>query len=91
MSLIMESTEKIIDQTKVKKGDCIIAQHQTWLEPIKGVITSVNEEKIVVLYLSECNNGTSYYVIYANEIDEGKWSLRWSTDLVTINDERVAV
>ena len=89
MPLITDSTEKIFDTTSVHKGDLIRAQYSGWDEPRNGIITAVSEEKLTVLFLPGLGNVTNYFVILATEVQAGKWVVRWTTDLVTINAEGV--
>ncbi len=86
MPLIIDSTEKVFDANSVHKGDLIRAQYQTWPEARNGLITAVSENKLTVLFLPGLGNVTNYFTILANEVYEGKWTVRWTSDLVVINE-----
>jgi len=86
MPLIIDSTEKVFDASSVHKGDLIRAQYHTWTEARNGLITAVSEDKLTVLFLPGLGNVTNYFTILANEVVEGKWTVRWTTDLVVINE-----
>ena len=87
MPLITDSTEKVFDISSVHKGDLIRAQYSAWDEPRNGIITAVSEEKLTVLFLPGIGNVTNYYTILATEVQANKWTIKWSTDLQTINTE----
>lgn len=91
MPLITDSTEKVFDISSVHKGDLIRAQYSGWDEPRNGIITAVSEDKLTVLFLPGIGNVTNYYTILATEVQASKWTVKWSTDLQTINTEGVAV
>jgi len=90
MPLITDSTEKVFDITSVHKGDLIRAKYSTWDEPRNGIVTAVSEDKLTVLFLPGLGNVTNYFVILAAEVEAGKWTVRWTTDLETINAEGAA-
>ncbi len=87
MPLITDSTEKVFDTTSVHKGDLIRAKYSGWDKPRNGIITAVSEEKLTALFLPGLGNVTNYYTILATEVQAGKWAVRWTTDLETINTE----
>ena len=87
MPLITDSTEKVFNISSVHKGDLIRAQYSGWDEPRNGIITAVSEEKLTVLFLPGIGNVTNYFVILAAEVEAGKWTVKWTTDLETINAE----
>lgn len=89
MPLITDSTGKVFDITSVHKGDLIRAKYAGWDEPRNGIITAVSEETLTVLFLPWIGNVTNYFTILATEVQAGKWVVRWTTDLVTINAEGV--
>ena len=87
MPLNKESSIKAFDTEAVHKGDLVRAQYHTWPEPRNGVIASVTEEELDVLYLPGLRNVSNYFPIKAAEVADGKWSILWSSDLKEINEE----
>lgn len=90
MSLLKESAIKAFDTTAVHVGDLVRAQYHTWPEPRNGVIASVNEQELAVLYLPGLRNVSNYFPIAAAEVADGKWTVIWSSDLKTIQEEGAA-
>ena len=90
MPLITDSTEKVFDTTSVHKGDLIRAKYSGWDEPRNGIVTAVSEDKLTVLFLPGLGNVTNYFAILAAEIEAGKWAVKWSADLETIDVEGAA-
>ncbi len=91
MPLIIDNIEKAFDASSIHKGDLIRAQYHTWTEAINGLVTAVSEDKLTVLFLPGLGNVTNYFTILASEVSAGKWAVKWSADLVTINAEGVMV
>lgn len=87
MPLIIDGAGKVFDTTKIHKGDLIRAKYAGWEGPRNGIITTVSEKTLTVLFLPGIGNVTSYYKIVASEVQAGKWIIRWTTDLKTINNE----
>jgi hypothetical protein len=85
MPLITDTISKVFDKASVHKGDLIRAKHETWDEPRNGIITAVSDDKLTVLFLPGLGNVTNYYTILASEVEAGKWTVRWTTDMETIN------
>lgn len=87
MSLIVDSSVKAFDTKAIHRGDLIRAQYHTWTEPRNGVVAQVSAERVVVLYLPGLGNVSNYYPIAAEEVAAGLWTVSWSSDLVTIQEE----
>jgi len=87
MPLLLESSIKAFDQTAVHKGDLVRAQYHTWPEPRNGLLTSISKERLVVLFLPGLGNVSNYFPIAAAEVAAGLWTIRWSSDLETTNQE----
>lgn len=90
MPLITDTINKVFDKASVHKGDLIRAKHETWDDPRNGIITAVSDDKLTVLFLPGLGNVTNYYTILASEVEAGKWTVRWTTDMETINTEGTA-
>lgn len=87
MPLIKEGNIKVFDTEAVHKGDLVRAQYHTWPEPRNGLLASVSEERLTVLFLPGLGNVSNYFPIAAAEVAAGLWKVRWSSDLETIDAE----
>lgn len=90
MPLITDTINKVFDKASVHKGDLIRAKHVTWDEPRNGIVTTVSDNKLTVLFLPGLGNATNYFTILASEVETGKWTVRWTTDMEIINTEGTA-
>lgn len=90
MPLITDTINKVFDKASVHKGDLIRAKHVTWDEPRNGLVTTVSDNKLTVLFLPGLGNVTNYFTILASEVETGKWTVRWTTDMEIINTEGTA-
>jgi|CZCB01.1.fsa_nt_gi hypothetical protein len=90
MPLITDTINKVFDKASVHKGDLIRAKHVTWDEPRNGIVTAVSDNKLTVLFLPGLGNVTNYFTILASEVETGKWTVRWTTDMEIINTEGTA-
>lgn len=84
MPLMIDTTNKVFDKTSVQKGDMIRAKHETWDEPRNGIITTVSDNKLTVIFLPGLGNVTNYFTILASEVSAGKWTVKWTTDMEII-------
>ena len=87
MALLTTSSVTAIDTTAIAKGDLIRAKYTAWDSAINGVVASVTDKLIRVLYIGTGGNVTNYFVITADELEDGLWEVSWSADLTTINEE----
>lgn len=85
MPLITDTINKVFDKASVHKGDLIRAKHVTWDEPRNGIVTTVSDNKLTVLFLPGLGNVTNYFTILASEVAAGRWTVKWTTDMGTIN------
>ena len=90
MPLITDTINKVFDKASVHKGDLIRAKHVTWDEPRDGIVTTVSDNKLTVLFLPGLGNVTNYFTILTSEVETGKWTVRWTTDMEIINTEGTA-
>ena len=88
MALIIENAAPVFDLESVAKGDLIRARHKTWDKDDyrNGVIISATAERLVVLYYTGYGNVSNHYVIIADEVADGDWEVKWTTDMETINE-----
>lgn len=89
MSLIIIVPETVFNPEDIKKGDLIRAKHYSWAEWKSGAVTTVQPDKVTVLFLPGTGNVTSYFQIPVSEVEDGDWGIRWTTDLVEIKTEGV--
>ena len=87
MGLIATETGTIFDTKAITKRDLIRAQYHTWTEPRNGLVVSVSEDVIQVIYLPGIHSATCYFPIKAAEVAEGKWRIQWTTTTATVNSE----
>ncbi len=90
MPLIKDTINIVFDKASVHKGDLIRAKHETWEEPRNGIVTTVSDNKLTVLFLPGLGNVTNYFTILASEVAAGKWTVKWTTDMETIKTEGTA-
>lgn len=87
MPLIKEGSIRAFDTEAIHKGDLVRAQYHTWPKPRNGLLASVNEERLTVLFLPGLGNVSNYFPIAAAEVAAGLWKVRWSSDLETVDAE----
>lgn len=86
MALITKKQVDVFDTSLVSKGDLIHVERTNWTEAKNGVVIHVSEQKIVFLYYPGIANVTNRQVLYASEVNDGTYKIRWSSDLVTVNE-----
>ena len=87
MSLIKEGSIRAFDTEAIHKGDLVRAQYHTWPEPRNGLLASITEERLTLLFLPGLGNVYNNFPIAAAEVAAGLWKVRWSSDLETIDAE----
>ena len=85
MSLIIDPEGKVFDTSAIKKGWLVYAKNSGWDEGRCGIATEVTEDKLIVQFHPGVGNIINHFVVTPEEVEEGKWTLRWSEDLVTIS------
>lgn len=86
MALVNTVERKAFDTTLVSKGDLIYVEYEKWNEPKKGFVVFVSEDKIVMLYPPGIANVTNRYELVPADVAEGGYTVRWTSDMVTINE-----
>lgn len=84
MDLLVERNRYVFN-TEIKKGTLIWAKHDGWESGIGGFVSAVSEDELVVMFHPDISNVVNHYIIPAEEAADGKWQIRWSEDLVTVN------
>ncbi len=85
MGLLKESTSTLFDTDAIQKGALIYAKHECWDEAKTGIVSAVKPDGIRVLYHPNIANVTAFFNIFADDVVNGSWEIRWSADLETIN------
>lgn len=88
MSILHNFPQVAFDKSLIKKNDFIRAQYSKWDEPQNGIVASVSDNEIRVLYIPRVGNVTNYFNILSDEVDKGLWSLSLSSDLKEIIEEK---
>ena len=86
MDLIVNKDGKAFNLELLKKGTLIWAKYKDWEDGIGGFVSAVTEDSLVVMYHPDISNVVNHYIIPAWEVADGKWNIRWSDDLVTVNE-----
>ena len=84
MALIIQSSRPVFDTTQIEKGYLLYAKHRSWPEGHGGIVTGVNEDRLVVQYHPGIGNVTNHFFIPAQEVSDGEWEIRWSKDLTEV-------
>lgn len=84
IKLIEKQLKSVFDTSVLKTGYMVYAKHDSWDEGKAGFLTSVTEQKLIVQYHPRIGNVTNHFFISVDEVIEGKWEIRWSSDLVDV-------
>lgn len=84
--LLTEETKKVINLAEIGRGSLISAKNKTWDKAQSGIVTEVTADTITVLFLPETQNIQNHFVIPAEAIEKGMWTIRYSSDgMETVN------
>lgn len=78
--LLIDETKKIINLAEIGRGTLISAKNKTWDKAQSGIVTEVDATSITVLFLPDTQNIQNHFVIQAEAIDKGMWTIRYSSD-----------
>lgn len=81
MALLKESQNTVFDTSEIAVGDLFYGEHVNWPDARSGIVAMVTEKEITVLFHPNISNVYNRFVIPVNEVVEGSWTIRWSTDL----------
>jgi hypothetical protein len=84
MPLIKEKEAPVFDREQVHKGDLIRAKHKTWDEYLNGVVVSVSDDRIIVLYYTGYGNVSNHFSMDSGEVQRGEWQAVWTSDMETM-------
>lgn len=84
--LLIDETKKIINLAEIGRGTLISAKNKTWDKAQSGIVTEVDAASITVLFLPDTQNIQNHFVIQAEAIEKGMWTIRYSSDgMETVN------
>lgn len=84
--LLTEETKKVINLAEIGRGSLISVKNKTWDKAQSGIVTEVTADTITVLFLPETQNIQNHFVIPAEAIEKGMWTIRYSSDgMETVN------
>lgn len=89
MALVKEQEYPAFDETAIAKRDLVRARYHTWDEPRNGIVVTVTPTLLQVLFLPAVHQAACYYDIKAQEIKDGKWSVKYTRDLEIIYEEEM--
>ena len=78
--LLIDETKKVINLAEIGRGTLISAKNKTWDKAQSGIVTEVDTASITVLFLPDTQNIQNHFVIQAEAIDKGMWTIRYSSD-----------
>lgn len=84
MALIVDATTPVIDTTQIETGDVVYAKHRSWPEGRTGLVTGIRNDKLVIQFHPAIGNVMNHFFIPAQEVADGEWEVRWSSDLTEI-------
>lgn len=84
MSLLITESRTVIDTGAIRRGDMIRAKYRAWKSAVNGVVANVDNDAIRVLYIGTGSCVTNYFTVTAAELDDGDWTISWSTDFTEI-------
>ncbi len=82
--LIIRNPTNVFDTEEIQRGTLIYAKHKSWSKGEQGFVVSVTGNQVVVQYPPQIGNVTNHFFIYADEVANGDWEIRYSNDMQTI-------
>lgn len=83
MELIIISGAPAFNTEAIAKGDLIRAKYSGWNEARNGQVAQVTPEEIRVIWQPGIRNVTNFFSIYAQEVSDGLWIVKWTRDMET--------
>lgn len=68
------------DSTSLPRGTPIYAKHSSWKKGTIGMVSRVTDKNITVIFLPEITNTQNHFFIPLEEVLDGQWDIRYSTD-----------
>lgn len=85
MELIITPGAPVINTEAIAKGDLIRAKYAAWAEERNGQVAAVTRDEIRIIWQPNIRNVTNFFSIYAAELNDGLWTVKWSPDMETFN------
>ena len=82
--LIIRNPTNVFDTKEIQRGTLIYAKHKSWSDGERGFVVSFVENKVTVQYPPQIGNVTNHFFIYADEVANGDWEIRYSNDMQII-------
>lgn len=82
--LIIRDPTNAFDAEEIQRGTLIYAKHKSWSKGEQGFVVSAVKDKVTVQYPPKIGNVTNHFFIYADEVANGDWEIRYSNDMQTI-------
>ena len=82
--LIIRNPTNVFDTEEIQRGTLIYAKHKSWSKGEQGFVVSVTGIKATEQYPPQIGNVTNHFFIYADEVANGDWEIRYSKDMQTI-------
>lgn len=84
MALIETKNSPQFNPEEIHERDLMRAKYHTWPEPRNGLVVTVRQDVLTVIFLPAIHRATCYFSIKAQEVADGKWELRYTGDMETI-------
>ena len=82
--LIIRNPTNVFDTEEIQRGTLIYVKHKSWSKGEQGFVVSVTGNKVTEQYQPQIGNVTNHFFIYADEVANGDWEIRYSKDMQTI-------
>ena len=81
--LIIRNPTNVFDTEEIQRGTLIYAKHKSWSKGEQGFVVSVGKQGHCAISTAdrECHEP---FFIYADEVANGDWEIRYSKDMQTI-------
>lgn len=86
MVLITEKPSMIFDLNQIARGDLLWGKHRSWSKGKAGFVTAATKDQLIVQYYPGIGNVTNHFVIPVAEVAAGEWEIRWSEDMVQVQE-----
>jgi len=85
MALVIETPTSSFDMSAIKPGNLCWAKREGMDEAVTGFISAATADELIVQYHPDIGNVTNHAIISISDVIDGKWQIRWSSDLVEIH------
>ena len=84
MAIIETRDSPVFNAEEIHERDLVRAKYHTWTEPRNGLVVTVEDNLLTVIFLPAINRATCYFTIKAQEVLDQKWEILYTTDMETI-------